>query len=140
MDRLRPALALATAVALGGCVHAGALRCGAGTQAMVQERLYFGTERPRGGGSVSDAEWTAFLDDVAAAFPDGFTSWEAAGGWRGPDGRAVREASHVVEIVHQADAAADARIEALGAAYAARFDQDAVMRVRLPACVAFQTR
>jgi hypothetical protein len=141
MDRRRLALTLAAALALGGCVHAGALRCAAGAQPMVQERLYFGTQRPRGGGPVSDAEWNAFLDDVAAAFPNGFTTWDAAGGWRGPDGRTVREASHVVEIVHPAGGAAvDARVEALLAAYNARFDQDAVMRVRVPACVAFQTR
>jgi hypothetical protein len=87
---------------------------------------------------VSDAEWSAFLDEVAAAFPDGFTSWETAGGWRGPDGRTVREASHVVEIVHPAGGAAvDARVEALLAAYNARFDQDAVMRTLAPACVEF---
>jgi hypothetical protein len=143
MDRPRLALALAIAVALGGCVHAGTLRCATGAQPMLQERLYFGTQRPRDGGRVSDAEWNAFLDDVAAVFPDGFTSWEAAGGWRGPDGRTVREASHVVEIVHPTgaatDAAADAKLVALAAAYNARFDQDAVMRVRVPACVAFQT-
>lgn len=141
MDRKRLALTLAAALALGGCVHAGVVRCAAGAQPMVQERLYFGTQRPRGGSAVSDAEWSAFLDDVAAAFPDGFTTWDAAGGWRGPDGRTVREASHVLEIVHPAgDPAVDARLEALVATYNARFDQDAVMRVRVPGCVAFQSR
>jgi hypothetical protein len=142
MDRSRPALALALAFAalaamLGGCAHSGALRCGAGSRAMVQERLYFGTQRP--GGTVSDAEWRAFVDEVVAAtFPGGFTGWDAMGGWRGADGRPVREASHVLEVVHPAGAAMDAALASVAAAYNARFEQEAVMRVRVPACVAFE--
>ncbi len=127
-------IALVLAVGLAGCVHPGALRCDAGAQGMIAERLYFGTERP--GGVVSDADWDAFVGDtIAARFPAGFTMWEAAGGWRGADGRALREASHVLEVMHPADASADAAIEATIAAYKARFDQEAVLRVRMPACV-----
>lgn len=128
-------IALVAATLLAGCAHSGALRCNAGTRPMVAERLYFGTERP--GGVVSDADWDAFVDDmIAARFPAGFTTWNAAGGWRGADGRALREASHVVEVMRPADATeADAAIDATIAAYKARFDQEAVLRVRTPACV-----
>lgn len=134
----RPALALALAAVLGGCAHVGGtLRCEAGSQPMVQERLYFGTQRPNG--TVSDAEWSAFVDEVVAtAFPDGFTTWDTAGGWRGADGHAVREASHVVEVAHPAGTASDAAIAKVVADYKARLDQEAVMRVRAPACVAFR--
>lgn len=119
---------------LGGCVHPGALRCDAGAHAMVAERLYFGTERP--GGVVSAADWDTFVGDaIATRFPAGFTTWKAAGGWRGADGRVLREASHVLEVMHPADDTADAAIEATIAAYKARFDQEAVLRVRAPACV-----
>lgn len=132
----RFALAFASAAILGGCAHTGMMRCAAGSRPMVQERIYFGTQRPDG--TVSPAEWASFVDDVVApAFPDGFTTWDAAGGWRGADGRALREASHVVEVVHAADTTADAAIARTIADYEARFDQEAVMRASAPACVSF---
>jgi hypothetical protein len=125
----------AAALLLGGCAHTGAMRCESGMRPMFAERLYFGTQRP--GGVVSDAEWKAFVDDtIAARFPAGFTTWDAAGGWRGADGHALREASHVVEVMHPAGTAPDAAVAATIGAYRARFDQEAVLRVRVPACVA----
>lgn len=130
------AVALFATMLLGGCAHSGGLRCKAGTRPMVADRLYFGTERP--GGAVSNADWEAFVDDtIAARFPAGFTTSDAAGGWRGADGRALREASHVLEVMHPADAAgAEAAIDATIADYRARFDQEAVLRVRAPVCIA----
>jgi hypothetical protein len=125
---------LVAAALLGGCAHPGALRCDAGARPMIVERLYFGTERP--GGVVSGSDWQAFVGDtIAARFPAGFTTWEATGGWRGADGRAVREASHVLEVMHPVDASGmDAAIDTTIAAYKARFYQEAVLRVRAPAC------
>lgn len=127
-------VALVAAAMLGGCAHSHVLRCDAGMRPMIAERLYFGTEHPDG--VVSDVEWQAFVGDtIAARFPAGFTTWDATGGWRGADGRALREASHVLEVMHPADAAdADAAIIATIADYRARFDQEAVLRVRTPAC------
>lgn len=135
MDRTRLAFAPAVLAAIlaGGCAHAPQPRCDAGARPMVQERLYFGTQRP--GGEVSEAEWRAFVDEVVAiAFPDGFTSWDASGGWRGADGRSLREASHVVEIVRPVDARTEAAIAKLMADYTGRFDQESVLRVRVPVC------
>lgn len=134
MNRIRPPLLIAClAAALAGCAHSARSRCDAGSRPMVQERLYFGTQRP--GGEVSEAEWRAFVDDVVAvAFPEGFTSWDASGGWRGADGRSLREASHVVEIVRPVDARTEAAIARLMADYTGRFDQEAVLRVRVPVC------
>ncbi len=74
---------------------------------------------------------------VAVAFPDGFTSWDASGGWRGADGRSLREASHVVEIVRPVDARTEAAIAKLMADYTGRFDQETVLRVRVPVCAGF---
>jgi hypothetical protein len=127
---------VAGAIALGGCAHplTTASRCDAGARPTGAERLYFGTQRP--GGLVSDVEWNAFVDDtIAPRFPAGFTTWDAAGGWRGADGHALREASHVLEVMHPAGTAADAAITATIAAYVSRFEQEAVLRVRVPACV-----
>ena len=126
---------LALLAMTSGCASLAPARCADGEQAMVEDRLYFGTLRP--GGVVSDADWAAFLEtSVTPAFPDGFTTWPAQGAWRGGDGQVVREASHVLDIVHPGDAASAARIAAIAAAYQARFEQEAVMRVRTPACVA----
>lgn len=134
--RTRVAAALLAAAACAGCAHtASTPSCAPGLRPMVAERLYFGTRRPDG--VVSAAEWSAFLDDtIAVRFPAGFTTWDANGGWRGADGRTVREPSHVVEVMHAADAPADAAIAATIADYRARFEQEAVLRVRAPACVA----
>lgn len=125
---------LACAVVLGTTACATtAPGCAPGERAAMDERLYFGTQRP--GGQVSEAEWAGFVDDtIAPAFPAGFTTWPAQGAWRGEDGRTVREASHVLAVVHPADAAAEAAIAAIIAAYQARFDQEAVLRVRAPVC------
>ena len=139
MTFARTAFALTVVVVvalLGACAHAGGLRCGDGARAMVVDRLYFGTERP--GGVVSDAEWKAFVDEtIATDFPGGFTTWDASGGWLGADGRALREASHVVEVVHPPGAAVDDAIARAIGDYRERFGQEAVMRVALDACVAF---
>jgi len=89
-------------------------------------RLYLGRQTAQG--EVSDAQWQAFVDDtVAVAFPDGFTVFDARGHWRGDDGRAQREASQVVEVVHAGAAAARARAEAVADAYRHRFAQQAVL-------------
>ena len=59
--------------------------CAPGQHPALDERLYFGTQRPDG--VVSDGEWNRFVDEViAAALPDGFTTWPAQGAWRGADG------------------------------------------------------
>jgi hypothetical protein len=137
------AACLAGLACVAGCATHARLACDAESRAMVEERLYFGTQRPDGGAPVSDAEWAAFVaDTVAPAFPDGFTTWDAQGGWRGADGRAIREASHVLSVVHPGREGDDAgaggtAIAAVAAAYKARFAQEAVMRVRAPACVEF---
>lgn len=126
------ALACVLLAAAGACATTSP-RCAPGEQAVVDERLYFGSQAP--GGEVPDAEWTGFVEGaIAAGFPDGFTVWPAQGRWRGEDGRVVREASHVLALVHPADAASEAAIEAIVAAYEARFAQESVLRVRAPAC------
>lgn len=101
----------------------------------MAELLYFGTARP--GGVVGADEWDAFLRDVVTPrFPDGLTSWPAAGQWRGADGKVTRELSHVLNIVHPGDAASEQGLRAIVAEYKQRFQQEAVLRVRSPACMA----
>ncbi len=119
-----------------GCALAP-VHCASGTQRMLDDRLFFGTAERSG--SVTPAEWDRFLNDVVTArFPQGLTTWAAAGQWRGENGIPVREATHVVDILHPADAASRRAIGEIAAIYRSRFEQEAVLRVTVPVCAAFE--
>ena len=123
------------ALALAGCAGAPPA-CGPGLQAMVSDVLYFGTARPQG--SVSDAQFAAFVDDaVTPRFPDGLTLWRAKGQWRARDGRIVAEGSHVLNVVHAGDERSERAVAQIVSAYKSRFDQESVLRVKGAACVSF---
>ena len=131
-----PSIALAFALALGGCAAPPAPACPRGQQAMAAELLYFGTTLPQG--NVSAEDWRGFVDAVVTPrFPDGLTTWPAAGQWRPAGGTLVREASWVLDIVHAPDARSDAAIAEIVDAYRTRFHQESVLRVSSAACVAF---
>ncbi|MGH7544329.1 MAG: DUF3574 domain-containing protein, partial [Gemmatimonadota bacterium] len=69
---------------------------------MVADRLVFGRAIPEGG-SVSDEDWRAFLEEVVTPkFPEGLTVWRAEGQWTDPRGVLVEEPVLVIEIVHPA--------------------------------------
>lgn len=100
------------------------------------DSLYFGTARP--GGEVSSEDWRQFLAAVVTPrFPDGLTSWSAAGQWRTASGDLQRESSYVLYIVHPDGERDDRAIAEVVRLYKARFEQQAVLRVRTPACVSF---
>ena len=97
---------------------------------IVAERLYFGRNTGDTLG-VSDSVWAVFVRDVVSArLPAGFTFWAAAGMWRDSTGRAMREPSFVLEVVHPArSAGADSAIVAIITEYKRRFSQQSVLRV-----------
>jgi Protein of unknown function (DUF3574) len=101
-----------------------------GTEAIVTERLYFGRNIGDTLG-VTDSLWTVFVREVVSVrLPAGFTYWTAKGAWRDTTGRATREPSLVLEVVHPARAAAaDSAIVAIIAEYKRRFRQQSVLRV-----------
>lgn len=104
---------------------------------MVADRLFFGRAVP-GGGTVSDAEWAAFLEEVVTSrFPDGLTVWRAEGRWLDEEGLIVREPVMVVEILHPPGAGADAMTATIADEYRRRFRQQAVLRVTAEARVRF---
>jgi hypothetical protein len=113
-------------------------RCAVGDTALVREVVYFGRNRP-GGGTVSDAEWRQFLDDVfTPRFPAGLTIVEATGQWKGQSGVVEREISDVVTLLHaDNDAAVRALAEVVGE-YKRRFQQEAVLRERTATCARFE--
>ncbi len=129
------ALPLAIASALAGCATVASQPCAAGERAAISEWQYFGTAKP-GGGTVSDAEWDTFLREaVTPRFTQGFSHWPVSGQWLGADGQVVREASHVLAVVYPAEPQAEAAAQAIASEYKARFQQEAVLRVRSRSCV-----
>jgi hypothetical protein len=114
-------------VLLWGC--ASTIRSGA-TESIVTERLYFGRNISNTLG-VTDSLWAVFVREVVSPrLPGGFTFWAAEGEWRGADGRATREPSFVLEVVHPARSATTAAaIAAIITEYKRRFHQESVLRV-----------
>ena len=107
------------------------------SEAVLADRLFCGLTIP-GGGEVTEEEWRAFVrDEVTPRFPDGLTLWRAEGQWRERDGNIVREPVLVIEILHHPNLEADAKVNAIAEAYKARFRQEAVMRVTVPARMEF---
>ena len=118
---------------------AGTPPCPAGTEPASVAEAYFG-RAVQGRAEVSEAEWQAFVTDtLTPAFPDGLTTFEGAGQWRGADGRILRERTKVVAIVlpgHDSSAAR-ARLRPVEDAWKARFRQQSVLTVYRNACIAF---
>jgi hypothetical protein len=103
---------------------------------MISEALYFGTDKPDG--MVTAEDWESFLNDsVTPRFPQGLSVWRAAGQWKSDTGPIVRESSYVLNIVHPDTAAAESALNEVVNAYKSEFRQEAVLRVRSPACVSF---
>lgn len=128
--------ALAALIVLGACTQSPAVVCGANETAALVDTLYFGTARP--GGAVTPEEWADFVSRaVTPRFPQGLTFWDASGQWRSGTGAIAREGSRVLQLVHPASAADDEAVRAIMRDYKARFQQEAVLRVRAPGCMSF---
>ena len=129
-------LAAILALTLAGCASVHRSACSSGEPPSVQESLYFGTAKPTG--VVTPEEWAEFLrNTVTPRFPQGLTAWQASGQWRGADGAIVREASHVLTLIHQDDPTHEQAVLEIVAAYKERFQQEAVLRVEAHVCPSF---
>jgi hypothetical protein len=129
---MRALLMLAGAL-LAGCASQSSTRCAANEQASINEYIYFGTGTP--GGAVTGEQWAAFLRDVVTPrFPQGLSTWAASGQWQSQDGSLTREDSHVLNLVHPADAATEKAVQEVVREYKTRFRQEAVLRVKSQAC------
>ena len=119
---------------LGGCA-ANAPHCGGGAHAAVMDLLYFGSGRPHGP-DVTEQEWTGFVhDEIAPRFPQGFSLLEAQGQWRNADGSTAHEQTHVLQLVHPADARSEQAVAEIADRYKTQFAQEAVLRLRAAACM-----
>ena len=110
--------------------------CGGAGRAYVRTTLYLGLSR--GAGTISDAEWQAFLaDEVTSRFPGGLTVWEADGQWRRPDATIGRERAKVLLLVHDGKAKAHRSITELVNRYKQKFEQESVLWESAAVCAAF---
>lgn len=134
------AAALAWMLTLSFLQHhsvAQAGECGRPARLMARVELLFGTAHADGQ-PLADKEWQQFVDEeVTPRFPEGLTELMGRGQWRRPDGVISHEPSRVLLIWYSPAIAKDADIEAIRAAYKARFKQLSVMRVDGVNCVSF---
>ncbi|MDO9223887.1 MAG: DUF3574 domain-containing protein [Caulobacter sp.] len=135
------ALAVALVLPLAGCMSLNVVAdvdgCPGGLKPVTTAELVFGRNIGAGAG-VSDADWRAFVDaEVTPRFPDGLTVADAAGQWRGVNGAIVAEPSKVLLLVLKGEPDERTRIDAIRAAYKARFSQESVLLIERPACVGF---
>lgn len=115
-------------VFLAACAHVVPVE-----DAVVSDRLFCGLSIP-GGGTVSEQELETFIDEVVEArFPEGFTVWRARGRWDGGS-----EEVMILEIVHPDDASLERRVAEIADEYRRRFNQEAVLRVTMPARMEFR--
>jgi hypothetical protein len=106
--------------------------CNPPAKAMARTELLFGAAR------VSDVQWKHFLArEVTPRFPDGLTALNGYGQWQAPNGTIVKERSRILLLWRSEDAAANAKVEAIRAAYKRQFHQQSVMRVDSENCVSF---
>jgi hypothetical protein len=103
---------------------------------MTSAELTFGLSIP-GGGMVSEIDWQRFVDaEITPRFPDGLTITDAKGQWKDRSG-IVREPSKRLLVVVAGKSADAAKLEAIRAAYRARFHQESVLLVETPVCGSF---
>lgn len=126
-------LACGTAAGLSGCAGTG-FQSGASRptarNAAIRTELYFG--------EIPENHWKRFIsEEVTPRFPDGLTFVPVSGQWRGNDGRIIKEASHVLILIHDKSSVTEEKLETIRTLFAKRFQQESVMRVSWPVEVAF---
>ena len=79
-------------------------------------------------GEITEEDWRRFCDEfVTTAFPDGYTSMEAIGYWKGSATTTERENSRVLLIVAPADA--KEKVMSIAKKYRETFHQESVLVV-----------
>ena len=132
-------------IMLGACLasqisfaSAQTLTCAPPHKPMMDVELLFG--RNIGDKlAVTEKDWNAFLArEVTPRFPDGLTVFDTSGQMRSKKTKAVmQEPGKIVRIIMGSDPQAQAKIDAIVAAYKAQFRQESVGVVMRPACVSF---
>ena len=104
---------------------------------MSRVELMFGF-KGKAGRAIPLADWRSFLaDEVTPRFPDGLTVLQGYGQWRNAAGKIVREPMRQLIVLYPPAGDADARIEAIRAAFKKRFEAESVLRIDSAACASF---
>ncbi len=138
----RISIAIAFCAVLFGVpsVHAEEIKpaqtCAATAKPLARLELIFGLASKRG--PITNTAFARFLErEVSPRFPDGFSTFEGHGQWRGKDGRISKESSRLLLIWYVRDANSEAKIEAIREAYKKRFRQESELRADARSCVSF---
>ncbi len=137
--RARLLVALCVATNLGSCADQKTSSCAPGSGPPVSIfTLYLGQAIP-GRADLTDKEWQSFLDDtITANLPNGYTVFEARGGWMSPiTHTTIKEATKVLVVALPDVPASLAPINRIRNAYQMRFNQQLVGMTVQHACGAF---
>ena len=106
---------------------------------MLVAELFFG-RNIKGGGFVTDAEWTKFAAEIVTPnFPDGFTAFDASGQWRNPQsGEIARDPTKVLIVATKRSPELASRLQTVIDAYKARYRQQSVGIVTRDSCANFE--
>ena len=131
-------VAATLAATVGGCAMLHQNGCPKAGQRATAELVFGRSSDDAAHPSVSDAEFTKFLDqEVSPRFPDGLTVIDAQGRWSAPAGKAVHEQSKMVMIVLPGRADDRQKLDAVRDAYKLRYHQQSVMLMTHGDCVSF---
>lgn len=129
MRRLAAALLL---LGVAGCATPPPPACPPG-QALVRVAQVFLGARPPA--KIDPAAIARFVDEeVTPRFPDGVSVVNGGDQWKGAENQIMREAAKVLLIVMPADGGGHRRLEAIRAAYRAKFGQDSAVFLPPPTC------
>jgi hypothetical protein len=99
------------------------------TPELIQEDLYFG-RNIAGGGTVSEAEFQAFIDEeITPRFPNGLTVYDADGQFLDSTSNLIQEPSQVVTLIFADTHENEQAIDEIIAAYKQKFQQESVLEV-----------
>jgi Protein of unknown function (DUF3574) len=135
----RMLMAIGLIASLSGCAAQGGASCAPGVGSPAAIFTLFLGESISGRDDLTEAEWRAFLDNtVTAALPNGFTVFDATGGWMNPiTHKTIKEKTKVLLVALPAVPASLAAINRIRNAYQAQFRQQLVGMTVEQGCAAF---
>jgi hypothetical protein len=136
---LRVVMAMGLAASLCGCAARTNPTCGPGYGTQVAVFTLFLGKAISGRGDLTDQEWRAFLATIVTAnLPDGYTVFDANGGWRDPaTGETIKEGTKVLLVALPEAADSLAAINRIRTAYQIQFRQQLVGMTVERACGSF---
>jgi hypothetical protein len=134
MRRLAAAMLISLAAAACASAPPRLAMCPAGQSEVRIAQLFLGAPATK---RLSDRALRRFVDqEVAPRFPDGVSVVDGGPQWTGRNEDLIRESAKVVLLALPASGDAHARVEAVRAAYRARFGLESFVAVPPASCMA----